>query len=510
MRFPIFIFNSLMLIVFYFFIKKLFDRKTALFSVIFIGLSPILIGMSSIINPDSLLWIFVPLSLLAYLIYLKDLSDKYLYLSGLFLGLAILTKYVANILYVFFLGLIFLNYIVYRYEGSGIDIRSYLKKSLLDYTSLVIISLATFLILLPASWLNIGYLLKGTLFSEAFVKVWPIFLALIIFITLDMKMAKSKIMSSILNFLARWKKFIFVSLAAIFILAAVAVFFDVYTGMKIYNLESILASPKSSSDVAGFVGMMLANFYSLIFGVHPLAFISILFLAVISLKSKKQEDLDIIFSFFIFIFILFYYLASSVEGVSATVRYQIVIYPLAFILAAIGLTKFLDLILKNKKSSSGFILSTFFIMLISIHSLFSIKPFFFSYASDLLPKEYVLNLKDMGDGSYEAAQYINSLPDSNKLVIWTDKKGVCDFFVGSCLGGLKFDNESKFDYFVVSSGRETRTTNMTRGKAQSGDPISSIINKAYDSNLYDYKIEIGSRPNNFVKIISEETALKNE
>jgi 4-amino-4-deoxy-L-arabinose transferase-like glycosyltransferase len=502
LRFPIFIFNSLMLVVFYFFIKKLFDRRVALISVIFIGCSPLLIGISSIINPDSLLWVFTPLSLIAYLIYQRDHSDKYLYLSGFFLGLAILTKYVANILYVFFFGLIFLNYIICKHKENDMSLAEYLKKTLLDYASLVIISLVTFLILLPAAWLNIGYLLKGTLFSQAFAKVWPVFLGIILLIVLDIKLTKSKVMSFILNFLVKWKNLIVTFFFGLFLLAMAATVSNVYTGMKIFNFESILASPKSSSDIGSFISIMLANFYSLIFGLNPWALAALIFLAAFGLKYKNQGHSEISSSFFIFLFILFYYLASSVEAVSATVRYQIILYPLAFILASVGLNRFFGAVMKNKNTTRGFTILITLVIVASVYSLFSIKPFYFSYASDLLPKKYVLNLKDMGDGSYEAAQYLNSLPNPDKLVVWTDKKGVCVFFRGTCLGGLKFDSSSRFDYFVVSSGREARTTNMTKGKAQAGDLISSIVNRSYNSNEYEYKIEIGGRPNNFVKIIS--------
>ena len=110
----------------------------------------------------------------------------------------------------------------------------------------------------------------------------------------------------------------------------------------------------------------------------------------------------------------------------------------------------------------------------------------------------------MGDGSYEAAIYLNNLPDAEKLVAWTDKRGVCAFFVGTCRSGFDFEDMEKIDYFVVSSGRESRTSKMTAGKVIGGDKISEAINKFYSENVYDYKLEIGGRPNNFVKIISGE------
>ena len=124
----------------------------------------------------------------------------------------------------------------------------------------------------------------------------------------------------------------------------------------------------------------------------------------------------------------------------------------------------------------------------------------------LLPKKYYLNLKDMGSGSYEAAQYLNSLPDAKKITIWSDKKGVCTFFAGSCSTSLTLSNlrSSRFDYFVLSSGRESRTTKMTVLETFNG----LTFDKLYSSNNWIYKLELGNRPGNYVKIIQTEDALK--
>ena len=110
-RLPIYLFCVLLLPLFYFLLRKLFDETTALVSFTLIGLSPILLGISLIINPDSLLWLFLPLSLLSYLVFQKNNQSRYLYATGMLLGAALLTKYVANILYVFFFFLPFLEYI---------------------------------------------------------------------------------------------------------------------------------------------------------------------------------------------------------------------------------------------------------------------------------------------------------------------------------------------------------------------------------------------------------------
>lgn len=502
LRFPIFLFNALMLLVFYAVVKRLLGKATALFSLIFVGLSPILIGISSIINPDSLLWVFAPLSFLSYFVYVKEKSDKYLYLSGILLGFSILTKYVANILYVFFFLAIFLEYIINKKNWEDIAVSDYFKRKFSDYLVIVFFSLFIFFLFLPAAWVNILRLSEGTILSKAFLKIWPFFIGIMALVLLDMRLLKSRLMSFILIFFEKRKSYLIKITCSIFILFIFSTLAVTYSHMKLYDLESILASPKTSGTTIGFVGLVLANFYSLIFAINPVALIALVSIPFLMIFSKKDDENGQVY-FFIILFILIYYIASSVENVSATIRYQIILYPMALIVAAAGINKFTETIIFKKYVSPSF--SYVILIIISAYSLNFIRPFYFSYASDLLPRQYVLNLKDMGDGSYEAAQFLNSLPDAHNLIVWTDKRGVCAFFIGSCHSGFDFDkNKTLFDYFVVSSGRENRTSKMTLNRVNGGNTTLFRLDKLYDIQDTDFKLEIGNRPNNFVKVISKE------
>jgi 4-amino-4-deoxy-L-arabinose transferase-like glycosyltransferase len=505
LRFPILLFNALMLFVFYFFIERLLGKKTAIFSAVFIGLSPILLGISTIINPDSLLWVFLPLSMLSYLVYRKNGANSYLYWAGIFLGLALLTKYVANILYVFFFLIIFLEYLLNR-EKYANSPASYLKKSLVDYFILIFFSLLTFLVFLPASWVEISKLLEGTILSQAFQKVWPIFLGIMAFIIIDAILIKGKIMPAILDFISRYRKIVVASIYSIFILSILAVIANTYLGMKWFDFETILASPKSSYLNGGFLDLFGANFYSLVFGIHPLALFALLYLSARNLKSTNIVKPKQSTALYLIIFILLYYFASTVNAVSATVRYQIVIYPIALIIAAFGIVNFIS-IEKIKRYIPTY-LAYLAIIIFSIFTLNSIRPYYFSYASGLLPRQYVLNLKDMGDGSYEAAQYLDRLPDAENLRVWSDKKGVCTFFVGNCSSSIDETKDGEyFDYFVLSSGRESRTSKMVLGRFNGGNDKIIRLDKLYDSQNPEWVLEIGNRPNNFVKIIKNEEVI---
>ncbi len=497
-RLPIYLFCVILLPFFYILLRKLFDEAIALIGFTLIGLSPIILGISLIINPDSLLWIFLPLSFLSYLVFQKTESKKYLYWSGFLLGLALLTKYVANILYIFFFFLPFLEYILAEKKP---ELRSYLKKSLRDYALLVAISMVTYFILYPATWVNPKILLDGTFLSQAFRTTWPLFVGLIFFILTDVFLFKEKLTQWMLDVFSKYKHALIQSVAVLFLFGIAFTLLNTYTGMRLFDTAATLASPKGEG-----VGLLLyadkitADIYSLIFGISPIALLGLIVALLLVTKKKWLESYEAKIVFFFSLFILFYYLASTVNSVVATVRYQIVLYPFAFVMSAIGLSHILSL----KKVSRYF--PTFagvaLVIVLSVWSLLSVRPFYFAYTSTLLPEQYFVNLKDMGDGSYEAAQYLNSLPNPEKLTVWSDKGAVCAVFKGKCIIG--FSNKRikgvNFDYVVVSSGRKSRTLKLS-GSA------NKIIDfkKAYATDDTTFTVTIGSRPNNSVKVIKKET-----
>lgn len=514
-RFPILVFNLLMLLAIYIFSQKLLGKTAALISFIFIGLSPILLGMSLIVNPDSLIWTFFPLSLLSYFLYLENRTNKYLFWSGIFLGFSILTKYVANILYIFYFLLIFLEYIIHKshYEKEGLA--RYFRRAIGDYFVLVFLSFATFFLFLPAAWVDIRRLLEGTILSKAFLPIWPVFLAIIAFVMADIILWKNKLTEKIMRFFSRFSRPLIKIILALFLLFTLGMLLNTYGGMKFYDLESIIASPKSAHYANSFLGMMLANFYSLFFGLTPLAFLAIIGLSVSNLFLKKEPAKNYFWAFYLILFMLIYYTASVWSNVSATLRYQIVLFPLALLLAGIGLNNLIQSETIKKyilKYIPKYILATllyFVLVLFSAYSLWSIRPFYFSYANAFLPPEYILNLKDMGGGSYEAAQYLNSLPNAEKLTVWTDKRGVCYFFKGSCRNTIGLNKgEANFDYFVVSSGRESRTTKMTLSRFNGGNDLIIRLDKLYAMDNPDFYLKMGSRPDDFVKVIKAEKLLE--
>jgi 4-amino-4-deoxy-L-arabinose transferase-like glycosyltransferase len=500
LRLPIYLFSLLILPIFFLLTRKLLGTEIALFSSVLIWLSPIILGITLIINPDSLLWIFSSLSILSYLIYFKENERKYLVLSGIFLGFSLLTKYVANILLVYFISLIFLEYIFRKDKKYNFSI--FLRREFFNYLIVLGTSVLVFTIFFPATWVNPGLILGGTIGSVAFKKVWPVLLVTFLVITGENILLRGKFSGKLLDFFSKYKKVIFLSVPITFLVFSLFVVLNTYLGMHWYDFQSILASPKSPEDFSPNLLNVSENFFSgiwaLLFGLTPFSFLLVFFQAfrVSSLKKDSPTQKEKTVFYFLFL-IMVYYLASALNGVGPTVRYQIVLYPLALLVVGIGLYEITRLKAFEKYLSFNFALPLVF--LLSLWSVFLIKPFFLSYASALLPEKYVLNLKDMGDGSFEAATYLNNLPNAQNLIVWSDKGAVCEAFLGKCVVGFErkdFKNYY-FDYYVASAGREHRSLGMS-------STVSDLANikKAYETEETAWKLEIGGRKNNFVKITS--------
>ncbi len=503
-RLPIYLFTLCMLPVFYFLLRKLLGPSIALFSTASIYLSPIVLGISLIINPDSLFWIFLPLSIISFLVFQKHMQSRYAYLCGVFLGLALLTKYVSAILYVYLPVIIFFGAI---FSTNASDARNFLKRSFIGYGKVLLASVATVLILYPATWVRPELILTTTFLSHPFEPIWRYFAIVSGIFFIDIFLFKSFVSAKVAKLVAPYGR---IALGAIFLAVFAGIFFSLmnaYSGMKFYDFQSALTSarildvPLSFSLIA--LRGIATGFFVLLFSIPPVILFLILFAlgnAVFMIWKKESGDELMVVSVF-FLFMLSYYAASSMNGVQPTVRYQIALYPLAAIIAAIGLHQFLQKF-SVTRAMSHLMAGVFLIGTLSL-SLFFIRPYYFAYASELLPHRYVLNMKDMGDGSYEAAEYLNAQPDAGRLYIWSDKVAVCEYFIGRCEVSLKQKNLEGiyFDYFVISNGREPKTRYFISIR-NIVLPEFLRLQELYTSDDFEgHTIVIDRRPGNFVKIV---------
>lgn len=504
LRLPVFLFTLAVLPLFYFLIKKLLGKRTARFALLFIGLSPILLGISLIINSDAMLWILTALSILSLFVFFKIGERKYILLSGFFLGLSVITKYVANVLFVYFFLLFFLEYVFFAREK--IPVAKYLKQALASYAILFAAAMVTAFAFFPATWVDLSKLLSATVGNDVFKSTWPLFAGVIGLVAVDTLFFKAKFSGAVFDFLAKRRRAMAITVGSLFLVFSAFVFLHIYTRLNVFDLQAIIASPKGIGDGNVFQrygGAITADVYSFLFSISPLVLLAVLF-AVGNLFKKEEIKRDMITAVYIVIFAFIFYLGSAVNDVVTTVRYQIVVYPLMFVLAAIGAARFLEIekIRKYVPAVTMYLVSA----IVLLASLALVRPHYLAYASELLPKSHIVNLKGMGEGSIQAAQYLNSLPGAENMTIWSDKGAVCEAFFGRCF--INFERETFRDngisYFVVSADRRSRSLKMSENVRNTVD-----FEQLYNGNHPPaFEEIIGRNPNNFVKVFKAADFLK--
>jgi len=129
-----------------FLIKKLFSSTIAILFLFAIVSEPFFIGNARSIHVDTLQTVFIFTTFLSSLCYLKLKNKLYLAISGLFLGLAMLTK-VTTIIVIPYLGLIYLiNYFLLKKSYKSI------LKTVYNFLPLILISGAIIFVLWPVMW----------------------------------------------------------------------------------------------------------------------------------------------------------------------------------------------------------------------------------------------------------------------------------------------------------------------------------------------------------------------
>lgn len=501
-RLPIVLFNGLFAVFFFWIIKKITDKKwTAIWSTILILLSPILIGMSQIVNADSLVWTFSTATILFFIGYLKTEEKKLAVLTSLFLGLALLSKFIAVILFPF----LFIIYCVHGLlesekwkENEKLASRKILEISL-AYFLIVIGSLGVFAILLPASFIKFKYLYEGTIGYPGMGKIlWPIF-SINFLLIFEHFVFKNKFSIKALNWFGKiWKNYSNIFYGLLF-LVFITILFNYLFRLDFLKLEAV---PFDSYQKAIFyenswLKKMLLEFRPLVFSITPLVLISVLYLWFKLFFKKIKDDLLVFsLSFFIIIFCA----AVIQEKLLNIVRYSIVLYPLLAILAALGLQ---DLFTRKKWSRIWITVS---IMIICFVSLWGTKPFYLNYSSFFLPKNYIIS-DAWGYGGYEAAQYLNSLPGAENLSVWSDNSGVCEFFKGKCIKSspvtrCKFPKGyDHFDYLVFSRRGEILFLDLMQIGCINTEAYQKIIDLYHDKEAKPlFELDINGRPSNFIQV----------
>lgn len=571
LRLPILLFNGLIMLPLLFWIlRKAFNWKIASLSIFLIGLNPILIGMSQIPNPDSLLWSFSAAAIFSFIALLKTEEKKFIVLTGILTGFALLSKYTANLLFIFY-PLLFILYQSISTKTNNnpspatqqfTKTKKYLttiltnrfpklykkynplKKPLFDtflkyfiaFSLITLISWVIVIILMPAVIQAPRHFLYATVLSPVLEPINIILIKLFhikkYFVLLNGKyltfrigifsMTLFSLITLILPplFILLFKKFnkFFISilrtLSLFFILMFLLTMLNAWFNTFIFDLENIkeisrrsgaAVFPQFKNDfiLLFYAKAFLVQAQNFIFSLHPIVIFSTLLASILLILDKIRTNAWVVYFFIITPFVFFF--GAILSEVFVNVRYSIMLYPLFALFSSIGILEIIKYTssknLKKYTYNKLFIFFSIVILLTHIFSLVNIKPFFFNYTNTLLPKKYVVT-DAWGYGFYEAAEFLNNLPDAKNTVVWLDRSGVCQFFVGKCIASreIYLDNVS-VDYLVLTR----RGSIIKRPKIISSKKPHQFTNTDYysEESLANpiWKIDIDNRPGNFVKII---------
>ncbi len=493
-RLPLLIFNGLLCLSFFWLIGKFSENRwIALWSTIFILLSPILLGISQIVNPDSLLWSFSAGAIFSFLSYLKVREKKFIFLTAIFLGFSLLSKYSAIIFIPFFLVAILVE-MFFSHVEKKTSISSEVGSMLKAYLAVIAGAVVVFSIFLPAVFVHPTYLYQAFVALDGFRYVIMAIGGCVVMLLFDLILFKSRVLGWFFEKLKFLIKFAPKLISALFFLLFAFVIFSWMADVKYsevimryvpFDMERGLAFQERTFPVRA-----ILEFVPLLFSLTPLTLFFALFILGKSSISKLAHSKEILI---ILLFLVAFYSAVLLQGLLVTIRYSIVMYPMMLVLAGIGLW---ELFSWGKLQMISKAWVTLGVLAISVASLYLVRPFYFNYTSSLLPKSRII-ADAWGYGGFEAAEFLNELPNAQDLLIWTDYNGYCPFLKGRCIigksnGKFKFKNDDVIpDYFI----KTRRGTIMYRD-------MWDTINARY---LYEKKdpvweLVINGRAKNYVKV----------
>ncbi len=502
-RLPILLCNALLLLLAFWLLRKLMSDGQALWTLFFMALSPSLLGISQIVNPDALLWSFSITATLALLVSLKTAGIRYALLCGFLSGLALLTKYTANILAPFFVFLLMAYPLfMFRIDELSERLSSYFKRGIMSFLIIAVTAAATMILFLPAVFVKPIYLYRLTLGQPHMLLVMSLLTAIIAFFALDAFFNRGRLATlffrSIMTLSLCLTKITSAALLSSFLLLILGRNFSAWTLFETvpFNLKYISyidQTPRLWETV-----MLQLN--PIVFSLPPMMLGLMLLLWGFVFFSKKISENERLLITAANMFFIVYIAAAILSDTLVTIRYGIMLYPFAALLAAIGASRLIRLCAERYPDRGAIGTAVSGIIIIGfLTSLISIRPYYFNYTSSLLPRDAVI-ADSWGYGGYEAAQYLNGLPDAEHLLVWSDYYGVCEFFKGKCSTDYMLDPQKKIDYFVLSRRGGERYFEYHikwRGK------VGGIQAEAYYTadNFTVWTTTIGDRPSNSIRVI---------
>lgn len=503
-RVPILIANSLLLVAIFFAIRAFAGTAVAFATTMFSAVSPQLVGASQIVNPDSLLWSSGGLALFSVTAYLITLRTRHLMTAILALALALLSKYVALII------LLFLPFILFGVHSANPDSTRDERRAPRVFGTLAVTFFPLLLFVLAAPGV-ISSEKRMTEFLSAgtghVALPWGAYLVLFIFVLIAMY---GRFSSAIICHIHSCFHFFLRAAGSAFLIAVISIIIgrfalpqwnDYLFGQIPFDLKNLSDSKYYTERQLSLADITFMELSPLIYSI-PLATL-VLALAGIGYRSTKHSrSLSVTIPLIFLLFVVIELAAFAFGNVQAIPRYILLALPTFSFLAADAVVA-IARIIRDRVSGPvirPYVLPAIVLVTIclSATALLRSTPFHANFANLLLPKND-LTAHSWGYGGYEAAEYLNALPNADRLTIWSDYYGVCEFFRGDCLTNYTFDPKmTRPDYYVLTRRGMIRYLPRARDwERKSG----LIAHNHYDDEDSAWELNILGKKENFVKIV---------
>ena len=480
-RFPLLIFNFLCLPLIYFLSRKLCGKITSIIFIILMSTFPFLIGISQVFGKDPIMWSTSMISVLAFFVSIKFEKFSYSILSGIFLGLALLSKFPATLLIPFYFMVIYLEYLFKNIDQQGF------VRLLKQYAILIISMFLIVYVLLPACWFNLNTLFKWTLGPKIVSKYVPYYLGGIGLLVLEIILIKGRA-SNWVRQRIDIKSILAYSIPGVMLVSIMIIFtvviFNVFEDISIFQTRGRVGRANLVNDFipAFFSGIktLVSNFPHLVL----IGLISTLGLMLIKPKKLKEHK----WLLYLLIFIFIYYLGASISGARLGMRYQSLIIPSFILISAASINTFI-----TKKRY----LWVSLILVIGLVELAHFSPFYM-YAKNLTDvKTYFNPGVGWGVGGYEMAEEMNKDPNVGSVNVFCDYEGFSRFFKGrsSRYNFREMPTQTylnQFDYLFLSSSGYSQMSRNSR--------MTPALQKYYDIPLENSWAFLGNA-RNFVRIV---------
>jgi len=433
-RLPIVIFNAFNLIVAYLLSKNLLTKLQSKLFIFLTATSPFILGISQIVNPDATLWSTSLIAILSFFSAIKTNQKKFVLISGIYLGLAFLSKFFTNFVLILFLIYLFHSYIYHR--------KSRFLRNLIYTIIIISISILIYSLFFPYSIIHPKQILNGTVIHPFFIGRIIIYLIpsilTILYDTFIFKNRFKKLLKkiNILNILYR-------IIIIIFIISSFLLILNTFSIINIFDAENYPVNKINNKLI--FIDFIFKNLNAQLY--RQTLLITFLFnLSLIyDLFSKKVASIKKI----IYLFTLIYIFSPSLLNLSLATRHQVILFPLVILLSILNFKKLFI-------SKIRILILFFLIISCQILSLINSTNLYYIYTNELNGFNS-LHYDSWGIGGYEFSQIVNKKIENK--VIWSDREGFCEFSKNHCIFRypFPFDGSTEIDYLVLTESGKSNT-----------------------------------------------------